>query len=649
MNIIGRTKYLRRLKNYAMDDPENKAFFGVKGLGKSAIIDTVFSKKNCIEFAEEYHYLYVKAILNPGKKGEDLVNFLLDKVINAIDLIDDEELREDLQSRIKSDTEKYHSKESVLLEALQNLRDNEYSVIMIMDEFHNMGRNTEVGSEQYDFLRSLNESGLVYYWIISDSDFSDVYATEQFTTSFFAQKFLPETMPQMQKEDMFELITTVANKYDIGLGENQDIVYAVIGGIPGFVAPAVKCIETLPSSGYGVDELIDALIEYPKSQSLLTVWSRSLTIEQKDLLVELAQREIIYQSEYQSRGIIGKINQLGDNSGLGLVIHGEDENGIFWKINSLLYQEFIVRRRELFDAAEIKTSEKNESVESKTTYIQNNYYTVNNNFFDPDSALDALVGLKQLMNRDVTLGLPDKTVVVDAIQKLPFQQDGWESLDELQREEKADEYADRIFESSDFRADSLTETQMSRFYLTQSILDNLTENCRNNLISAIQVYDLLQFCMDKFELKLFNSESARGILFVKVYESILKEVLKPALETVDESAEKEIRVNGRNYMLKDAPVNEMTINNFSFVLGQGDVQNKLAVLCSFDLGNDECDCQWWRNHTYEMKRIGFLRNDCCHSGDCFTAEKLEELIKRLFKDGAIAKVELYNDIANRIR
>ena len=83
MNIIGRTKYLRRLKNYAMDEPENKAFFGVKGLGKSTIIDTVFSKKNCIEFAEEYHFLYVKAILNPGKKGEDLVNFLLDKAINA--------------------------------------------------------------------------------------------------------------------------------------------------------------------------------------------------------------------------------------------------------------------------------------------------------------------------------------------------------------------------------------------------------------------------------------------------------------------------------------------------------------------------------------------------------------------------------------
>lgn len=649
MNIIGRTKYLRRLKNYAMNEPENKAFFGVKGLGKSTIIDSVFSKKNCIGFAEEYHYLYVKAILNHGKKGEDLVNFLLDKAINAIDLIDDEDLKESLQEKIKSDTEKYHSKESVLLEALQNIKDNEYSVILIMDEFHNMGRNSEVGSEQYDFLRSLNESGLVYYWIVSDSDFSDVYATEQFTTSFFAQKFLPETMPQMLDEDMRELISVMADKYEVDLGDNAELIYKVIGGVPGFVAPAIKCIETLPTSGYGADEIIDALIEYPKSQSLLSVWSRSLTNEQKELLIELAQREIVYQSEYQSRGIIGKINQLGDNSGLGLAIHAEDDNGVFWKMNSVLYQEFIVRRRDLFNAAEIKISAQTEKVEVQPTYIQNNYYTVNNNFFNPDSALEALVSLKQLASRGNVMALPDEQTVTEAIQQLPFQQDGWDSLDEGQREEKADEYADKIFESSDFKAEMLSDSQMKRFNITQNILDNLTDGCRNNLISAIQVYDLLQFCVDRFGLNLLNSESARGILFAKVYESILKEILKPALESVDESAGKEIRVNGTNYPLKEAPVNEMTINNFSFVLGQGDVQNKLGTLCAFDLGFEECDRQWWRNHTFEMKKIGFLRNDCCHSGDCFAAEKLKELIKRLFEDGAISKVELYNDIANRIR
>ena len=648
MNIIGRTKYLRRLKNYAMDDPENKAFFGVKGLGKSTIINTVFSKKNCMEFAEEYHYLYVKAILNPGKKGEDLVNFLLDKVINAIDLIDDEDLKENLQSTIKSDTEKYHSKESVLLEALQNISDNEYSVILIMDEFHNMGRNTEVGSEQYDFLRSLNEAGLVYYWIISDSDFSDVYATEQFTTSFFAQKFLPETMPQMVEADIREMISAFADKYDVELGSNVDLIYQVIGGIPGFVAPAIKCIETLPSSGYGTDEILDALMEYPKSQSLLTVWSRSLTNEQKELLVELAQRKYVYQSEYQKRGIIGKINQLGDNSGLGLIIHDEDNNGVFWKLNSLLYQEFIVRRRDLFDAAAIKIPGQTDKIAVQPTYIQNNYYTVNNNFFNADNALEALVNLKQLVGQGNVMGLPDKQVVAEAIQQLPFQQDGWDTLDEVQKEETVEAYADKIFESADFRTDSLSDTQMERFHLTPSILDNLTESSKNNLISAIQVYDLLQYCVDRFGLNLFNSESARGILFAKVYESILKESLKPALASIDGISTFMINLDRTDYMLKDAPVEKMTIGNFPFILGKSFVRRKLGNVCSYDIGRTECDAMWWDSHAQMLREIVGLRNDCCHSGDFFTVEKLEELLKKLFEDGAIEQVILYNDIANRI-
>ena len=649
MKLIGRKKYLRKLSNYTAMEPENKAYFGVKGLGKSAIIESVFSKAKCIEIAEENHYLYVRTILNPGKKGEDLVNYLLDKVINAIDLIGDSSLKDNLLQKIKDDTEKFHSKDSVLNEILQEIRDYDYYVILVMDEFHNMGRNSAVGSEQYDFLRSLNESGLMYYWIISDSDFSDVYATEHFTTSFFAQKFLPETMPQMLHEDMIEMIEDYAEKYEVDLSGNADTIYGIIGGIPGFVAPAIKCYESLQGTDFDIDEYIEAILEYPKSQSLLTVWSRSLTEEQKKILVELSWREKVYQKEYQDRGIIGKINQLGDNSGLGLVIHSSDDEGIYWTLNSKLYKEFIIRRRAQFDAADIKSNEKEEKIQqvTQTTYVQNNYY-VNNNFFNPDGALEALVNLKQLVSNHPTAMLPDSQIVESAVQQLPFQQEGWESLDDEQKEEKVDAYAEKIFGSNDFKTDSLSENQMQRFYLTQSILDNLSEGCRNNLISAIQVYDLLQFCVDKFGLNLFNSESARGILFAKVYELILKENLKPALASVEEAASTEIRVGKNVYMVKDAPESELTINSFTYAIKPWNVQNRLGALCAFELGIEGCDKQWWSDHRREIEKIGYLRNDCCHSGDNFTAEKLGELIKRLFEDGAIGKVIIYNDIANRI-
>ena len=134
MKLIGRSRILRRLKNYATEEPENKAFFGVKGLGKSALMDAVFSKKNCKQYAEEYHYLYVRTILMPAKTGEDLVDFLIDRVLNGVDLIDDEELRSELQSKIQSDKEKFQSKDSVLIEALHTIQDYEYNLILVMDE-----------------------------------------------------------------------------------------------------------------------------------------------------------------------------------------------------------------------------------------------------------------------------------------------------------------------------------------------------------------------------------------------------------------------------------------------------------------------------------------------------------------------------------
>ena len=246
MNIIGRKRELKKMMNYAKSDPENKAFFGVKGLGKSTLIDAIFTRENCRQFADEYQCLFVKTSLQPQRKGDDLIYFLLDRVTNAIDLIGDEDIQSEIQDRLTLYEEKYHTKDSLLRDALETIKANGFSLVLVMDEFHNMGRNSNVGSEQYDFLRSLNEGNLICYWIISDSDFSDVYATSQFTTSFFAQKFIPETVPQMKKEDMLLLLQEKAERADLMLSETiTDAIYNIIGGIPGFIVPAIKCIDEL--------------------------------------------------------------------------------------------------------------------------------------------------------------------------------------------------------------------------------------------------------------------------------------------------------------------------------------------------------------------------------------------------------------------
>lgn len=646
MKIIGRKKEIKRITNFAVADPENKAFFGVKGIGKSTVFESVFSKRNCKMYAEEYQYLFVRTILSPDTKGDDLINFLIDRVINAIDLIDDDSLKTMLHQKLKEGEDKYYSKDSLLRDALETIKDYEYYMILIMDEFHNMGRNKNVGSEQYDFLRSLNELGLMYYWIVSDSDFSDVYATSQFTTSFFAQKFIPETMPRMKDEDMMALLNETADKYDVEISEDDlRSVCSIIGGVPGFAVPAIKNYEALEGTGFDQEQFMNLLLEDVKCLSLLTSWSRSLTEEQKDILRDIAQYGKVYQKDLMND--IGRVNQLGDHSGLGLLVHGADENGKYWTVNSQIYEQYILRKSDAFYSAEIKVPEKEASPVAAPTYIQNNYYTVNNNIFSPENAVSALMDLKRLVGNSEKLLLPGDRVFTEAVQQLPFQQEGWESLDDAEKDARADDYAEKVFESGGFSSDSLSDNQMQRFHLTPAIMEHLSPTNRNNLISAIQVYDLLQFCIDRFGLNMLNSESARGILFAKLYESVVKDSLRPALSSVDVIASKELRIDRNTYTVADAPLSKMTLGNFVYILGDWNVQATLSNICVGDLGLSDCDRQWWQRHQNDMRDISFLRNDCCHSGNEFDGNKLDRLIKYLFELGAIADVEIYDSIRDR--
>ena len=650
MKLIGRSRTLRRLTNYATEEPENKAFFGVKGLGKSTLLDAVFSKTNCKQYAEDYHYLYVRTILMPAKTGDDLVDFLIDRVFNGVDLINDERLRSELQSKIQSDKEKFQSKDSVLVEALHTIQDYDYNLILVMDEFHNMGRNKAVSSEQYDFMRSLNEQGLLYYWIISDSDFSDVYATAQFTTSFFAQKFIPETLPPMTKDEMLELIQISAEKYDISLPDDvAESIFNYIGGIPGFVAPSIKCLEIMDKDSFEEEEFVLHLLSQPRCASLLTSWCRSLTREQKDLLKDIMLQGKMYQSACMR--IIGKINQLGDNSGLGLIVHASDENGTYWKLNSRIFEEFIRQNEEAFYSAEITTDSQNKEAQTNVpspTYIQNNYYTVHNNIFSSENAFDALIRIKKALSGDSLGSAPNLPLISSAIQQLPYHQDGWDRLDEDEKEEELDSYAEKVFDSADFHTDSLSESQMQRFFLTSDILAALSEHTRNNLISAIQVYDLLQLCVDRLGLSLQSSESARGILFVKLYESILRENMRPALNSVPSIASKEVQLDRINrYSFSDAPVDKLTIGSFVYILKDPDVQQKLGDICVCDMNRPSYDKYWWREHETNIYHISVLRNECCHTGGLFDSTKLDDLIKNIFESQAIGAVLLYDEIINR--
>lgn len=139
---------------------------------------------------------------------------------------------------------------------------------------------------------------------------------------------------------------------------------------------------------------------------------------------------------------------------------------------------------------------------------------MNNNFFNPDAAVNSLLLLKGMAEQSERLLLPDQARIAEAVQCLPYQKPG-----EQQTEEQLVEFADKTLTSGEFRADALSEDQMLRFHLTQSLLDHLSPTTTDSLISAIQVYDLLQLCVKNYGLNMLNSESA-GESYLQGYMSL---------------------------------------------------------------------------------------------------------------------------------
>ena len=70
-------------------------------------------------------------------------------------------------------------------------------------------------------------------------------------------------------------------------------------------------------------------------------------------------------------------------------------------------------------------------------------------------------------------------------------------------------------------------------------------------------------------------------------------------------------------------------------------------MCTHEIGRADCGFVWWKDHASKVWSIQDLRNDCCHAGDKFDSVKLQELLKYLFEESAIADIMLYDAIAQR--
>ena len=131
MTMIGRKNEIEEMLDGDIPYPENKAFFGVKGVGKSTLMETLFSMPNCKKFAKEYKALYVRDNIPENLNGEDLTELLLYIVTKGVDLIDDELIKDDITQQIIKISKRFDRKDHQLNYALNIIKESKPLAVAI--------------------------------------------------------------------------------------------------------------------------------------------------------------------------------------------------------------------------------------------------------------------------------------------------------------------------------------------------------------------------------------------------------------------------------------------------------------------------------------------------------------------------------------
>lgn len=258
---------------------------------------------------------------------------------------------------------------------------------------------------------------------------------------------------------------------------------------------------------------------------------------------------------------------------------------------------------------------------------------------------NAVMGLEKLQH---LIDNPSGGIVADDVQKqiegVKFDSKVWDTLSEDEQEEKSTEYAERIFTSEAFINKELTEDQKIRFHLSEETLQLLSSDCKKQIICGIQVYDLIQYCIDNFGLEMEGLESPRAILFARAFEKHMKDCMYKAFGKIDVFSSQMLKWGNRNVSIAEYPINRTTIGNYTTMLKYKNSYKVLQKYAVERLGYVERDDTWWNVLNKQLVDIGKLRNDCCHSGSSFDSGQLNQLIYLIFEKKAIDSVYVIHEI-----
>lgn len=671
----------------------NTCILGPEGSGKTSLLNTTFSPEYRKKMAKTKKKLIYFADLSTRKDGDDLCEYLADRLFWSLDsLIQEREELATIKEMLKqSETESGKTRFQNMIQKLHE--DWGYFIVIVMDYFELFTLSPFVTQEHHDCLRSLIESGSIQCIVATNYDLTYDSLPSVMRGSFFLQKFTNVIkMRPFTFEDVEEYLKVRQEDCDLVIPENMTAhIFKLSGGIPKLVNILAKQIYENLLANNGIVNVGEAMkAARSKCEPILDGWCKLLSDAQLDAIKKLtdmcssnqqygyydftAESNEVAVAALESRNLFQRYSYVDQNG--NLIFPGD----YVMRFNSLLFQHYC-KEMKMTEAAKrnpLRRTGEKKNEGGQTVINTYNYGTIYENgaannsqsvnvqtmqivqgitpkeFLQMLSGSDSQEELGMLISgrlqkhiqekfnrREIQTAIEQPYMDIAAHDDLvdqAFVRAGQQLFQDVQIDEY-DDITDVTTAELQTLEDRFTAARDKIHQdLTDEILERQSERCQFYLKMAVVVEEALTLPgID------FGDYSAQLILYGKVVEQALRDNLFNLFHGEAELSTYSLGGKNKNPVAKDNFGHMNVARSFigSFAHLMEDKNDYLADLCanvSFDQykGDIPSDwAAWWRNLAADIHHAREIRNLAGHAGsESPEREKMEEMYGLLFGSAA---------------
>lgn len=632
----------------------NTVVMGVEGVGKSALLGSVFTTEYCRRMALEEHILVNQISYQTDLATEDIYYFFADSVRDAAENLADcgeEALYEDIKNRADQYKKENSTPQGYFQKICKYIHSKGYCVVLVIDQFERFTSSKHVLAEHHDVMRNVLVEKNLCFVVATDYDFDKEALPQNASGSLLLQLFAGHeiSLKGLDREECEVFLCGISGADDF-TPEELGKLFRLTGGIPHLLCRAAYYALEQKEAGEDISwrDVKESVLR--DCGGLMDRWLGILTTQETELLGELAgQIEDAVPVRVDLRdGAVplllkrGLIVDLGDNC---------------YDFNSRLFQDYCIQHsptprlpQDLPTLKPIPVAPSSQPDPAPTIVI-NNYVDKSTRVYNEGGIMET--GAVQIQSLSVSelLGMLDKggefqkALTTQLAQRLTEYRSDFDStpgLPEAAREESYDEAFSQA--GSDFLANlgmdeaqeqlnisaQEQETLDERFSqarirchrnLSDELLALMSEQCKLYLKMSVIVEDALSIVGGE----IMSDCSPHLVLYGKALEQALRDNLfqlfqrEERLSSYDTYAKCEDRTSPHCFRNKRARTS--FIGNFIYLIRfQSDYLSKLCVgkeICTPEkrVLSEEQWHDWWKTFEDQVDKARNIRNLADHPDD----------------------------------